>query len=177
MRSAFNPQNYVLTASLDSSKDTIDYGYDVPNLSKYLDYMLLWSFDFSGMWSRFIGHNAPLYSNNVLSVVSSINKTNINILSWIYFNKIYFIDFVHILQEYATMYLLKLGADSRKLLMGISSSGRAFIALDVIDMSVKLPGLGTKFKNYTFSGPYTEEDTGFLGYNEVWCIFFYRKIR
>ncbi|KAI4467426.1 chitinase [Holotrichia oblita] len=80
-------------------------------------------------------------------------------------------NFAELIKEYAMTYLIKLGADPNKVLLGISSSGRAFIALDVIDMSAKLPALGTKFKNYTFSGPYTEEDTGFLGYNEV-CLEF-----
>ncbi|GJQ78436.1 hypothetical protein Trydic_g11555 [Trypoxylus dichotomus] len=140
LREAFDIYNYTLTAALDPSKDTIDYGYNMTSLSKYLDYMLVWNYDFHGAgWSRHIGHNAPLYSNDLLSASYSIN------------------------------YLIRVGADPNKLVMGVPAFGRNFIAADVIDTSVKLPGLDLKY-NHSFSGPFTQED-GFLGYNEI-CLEF-----
>ncbi|KRT82813.1 glycoside hydrolase, partial [Oryctes borbonicus] len=140
LRKAFDDYNYTLTAALDPSKDTIDYGYNVTSLSMYLDYMLIWAYDFHGAtWSRNIGHNAQLYSNDLLSASFPVN------------------------------YLVRLGADPAKIVMGVPSYGRNFIALDVIDTSTKLPGLEMKF-NGSFTGPFTQED-GFLGYNEI-CLEF-----
>lgn len=62
--------------------------------------------------------------------------------------------------------MLKLGAKSNKLVLAVPSYGRTFIAEERINLTVDLPGLQQRIKNYTFGGPLTEEE-GLLGYNEV----------
>lgn len=33
-------------------------------MSRYLDFINLMSYDLHGSWSKFLGHNAPLYGGN-----------------------------------------------------------------------------------------------------------------
>lgn len=35
--------------------------YDVPEISKYLDFINVMAYDFHGQWERQVGHNSPLY--------------------------------------------------------------------------------------------------------------------
>ena len=37
------------------------YRYDVPEISKYLDFINVMTYDFHGQWERQVGHNSPLY--------------------------------------------------------------------------------------------------------------------
>ena len=34
--------------------------YDVPEISKYLDFINIMSYDFHGQWESVVGHNSPL---------------------------------------------------------------------------------------------------------------------
>lgn len=43
-------------------KSYIDFcSYDVPEISKYLDFINVMTYDFHGQWERQVGHNSPLY--------------------------------------------------------------------------------------------------------------------
>lgn len=35
--------------------------YDVPEISKYLDFINVMTYDFHGQWERQVGHNSPLF--------------------------------------------------------------------------------------------------------------------
>lgn len=61
---------WILTAALGAAPDTIESAYDVPEISKYLDLIHLMCYDYHGSWDRKVGSNAPLRSNDKLSVVS-----------------------------------------------------------------------------------------------------------
>lgn len=37
------------------------YRYDVVEISKYLDFINVMTYDFHGQWERLVGHNSPLY--------------------------------------------------------------------------------------------------------------------
>ncbi|KAJ8967419.1 hypothetical protein NQ314_002926, partial [Rhamnusium bicolor] len=97
LRAAYRKHNLLLTAAFGAGKDTIDGAYDVEGLSIYLDYIHMMCYDYHGTWDRKTGANAPLRSNDVLSVEYSIN------------------------------YMIKLGAPPTKLVMGIPLYGRTFI--------------------------------------------------
>lgn len=40
----------------------ITAGYDVPEISKYLDFINVMTYDFHGQWERQVGHNSPLFA-------------------------------------------------------------------------------------------------------------------
>lgn len=40
---------------------TLFFRYDVPEISKYLDFINVMAYDFHGQWERQVGHNSPLY--------------------------------------------------------------------------------------------------------------------
>lgn len=43
----------------------MDAAYDIPNLSKYLDYIHVMTYDFHGSYDGVTGQNAPLYASSV----------------------------------------------------------------------------------------------------------------
>lgn len=58
---AFKPKNLLLSTAVTPSKKIIDAGYDVPELSKYFDWIAVMTYDFHGQWDKKTGHVAPLY--------------------------------------------------------------------------------------------------------------------
>ena len=63
-------------------------------------------------------------------------------------------------------YLLKSGALPDKLVLGVQFRGTTFTLADK-----NLHEIGSASNGTGLNGPYTEEDDGFLGYNEVcWII-------
>jgi len=57
----FKPKGLLLSAAVSPSKRVIDAGYDVPVLSKYLDWISVMTYDYHGQWDKKTGHVAPLY--------------------------------------------------------------------------------------------------------------------
>lgn len=51
----------LLTAAVPASFEAIAAGYDVPEISKYLDFINVMTYDFHGQWERTVGHNSPLF--------------------------------------------------------------------------------------------------------------------
>ncbi|XP_055608663.1 probable chitinase 2 isoform X2 [Uranotaenia lowii] len=127
----FKRNNLLLTSAIGAGKDTIDAAYDIKTLSKYLDYLHIMCYDYNGSWNRKIGPNAPLQSSrDVLSV------------------------------EYTIEHLMKLGAPSSKIVMGLPFYGRTFVT------AAKRAKIGDESDEKGFAGRSTNEN-GFMGYNEV----------
>ncbi len=49
----------LLTAAVPASFEAIAAGYDVPELSKYLDYINVMTYDFHGQWENQVGQCCP----------------------------------------------------------------------------------------------------------------------
>ena len=47
------------------------FRYDVPEMSQYVDFINIMTYDFHGQWESKVGHNSPLHS---LYVTSSFDK-------------------------------------------------------------------------------------------------------
>lgn len=97
LKESFRPHNLLLTSAFGASKKIIDEAYDIPALSKYLDFMHIMCYDYGGAWDRSVTANAPLKGQGILNV------------------------------EYTIDYLIKLGAPPTKLVMGLPFYGRTFI--------------------------------------------------
>lgn len=50
----------LLSAAVSPARNTIDRAYDVPTLSRYLDFINVMTYDFHGAWERETGHVSPL---------------------------------------------------------------------------------------------------------------------
>jgi len=60
LRQAFNPHGYLLTAAVSAGENTISHAYDVPSLSRNLDWIGLMTYDFYGNWDSKTGHHSAL---------------------------------------------------------------------------------------------------------------------
>ncbi|XP_012274435.1 probable chitinase 2 [Orussus abietinus] len=94
---AFEGRGLILTAAIGADKSTIDMSYDIPEMSKYLDFIHVMAYDYHGSWDKRVLPNAPLHSKDDLSVEESIT------------------------------YLLKKGAPPSKLVVGLPMYGRTFV--------------------------------------------------
>ena len=61
LKTAFAPYGWELTAAVGAGQSTIDAGYDVPEISKYLDAIHLMTYDLHGSWESVVDHHATLY--------------------------------------------------------------------------------------------------------------------
>ncbi|XP_066559338.1 acidic mammalian chitinase [Amia ocellicauda] len=127
----------LLSAAVASGKDEIDNGYEVVEISKYLDFISVMTYDFHGPWENFTGHNSPLYRGS---------KDQGEFIT-------YNIDFV-------MKYWRDLGAPVDKLLLGFPTYGRTFRLLSSAN------GVGAPANGSSAAGPYTREP-GFWSYYEI----------
>ncbi|XP_059479869.1 probable chitinase 10 [Neocloeon triangulifer] len=120
----FKPKGLLLSAAVSPSKMVIDAGYDVPTLSKYLDWISVMTYDYHGQWDKMTGHVAPFRVHE--------NDTNV------YFNV-----------DYTLNYYIKKGADPKKLVMGIPLYAQSFTLIDQsntgLDSKSSGPGLAGEF--------------------------------
>ncbi|XP_056128862.1 acidic mammalian chitinase-like [Lampris incognitus] len=131
-----NPQ-LMLTAAVSAGKGTIDAGYEIAELAKYLNFINVMTYDFHGTWEQFTGHNSPLYRG-------SQDKGDL-----IYFNT-----------DYAMRYWRDNGTPVEKLRMGFAAYGRTY-RLTSSNIGVGAPASGA-----ATAGPYTRE-AGFWSYYEI----------
>ncbi|XP_076241035.1 putative chitinase 2, partial [Calliopsis andreniformis] len=109
LKEAFKKSDYLLTAAIGASKRIIDLGYDVPEISKYLDHIHVMAYDYHGTWDSKILPNSPMRSKDGLSVEDTIS------------------------------YLLSKGAPPSKLVLGLPMYGRTFILASKLNSSQESP--------------------------------------
>lgn len=68
LHEVLHPEGWSLTAALGAGKDTMEAGYDLQELNKYLDHVHLMCYDYHGKWDNQTGANAPLHSTDPLDV-------------------------------------------------------------------------------------------------------------
>ncbi|NXH21869.1 CHIA chitinase, partial [Bucco capensis] len=136
-----NKPRLMLTAAVAAGLSTIQAGYEIPELGKYLDYFHVMTYDFHGSWDKTTGENSPLY------------KGPSDTGDLVYFNV-----------DYAMNYWKSNGAPAEKLLVGFPTYGHNFILQNPSDTAVGAPITGAGP-----AGPYTRQ-AGFLAYYEI-CTF------
>jgi len=139
LHEAFKPHGFVLSAAVSAGKPTIDRAYDVKSMSTYLDFINLMSYDFHGGWENKTAHNSPLHPRQ--EDVELDKEFTV---------------------EYAVDYWLKLGADAKKLVVGMPLYGRTFTLADPNQHGIGAKAVGKGGA----AGPITRL-IGTLGYNEI----------
>ncbi|XP_015593689.1 chitinase-3-like protein 1 [Cephus cinctus] len=138
LRSVFDDNNLILSAAVAATESSARISYDIPSLSKYLDFINLMAYDFHGAWDKFAGHNAPLYAASWESSYGKSLNVNASVHYW-----------------------LAQGAQAEKLILGTGFYGRSFTLMDP-----NTAKLGSAVIGPGNPGPYTME-SGMLGYNEI----------
>ncbi|KAK3917613.1 putative chitinase 10, partial [Frankliniella fusca] len=136
-----NLPRLLLTAAVPASFEAIAAGYDVPEISKYLDFINVMTYDFHGQWERQVGHNSPLYP--LESATSYQKKLTV---------------------DFSAREWVKQGAPKEKLMIGMPTYGRSFTLVDPTKFDIGAPASGGGTP-----GKYTGE-AGFMSYYEV-CDF------
>ncbi|KAG7477732.1 hypothetical protein MATL_G00072740 [Megalops atlanticus] len=127
----------MVTAAVAAGKATIDAGYEIAEISKYLDFINVMTFDFHGSWDSVTGHNSPLYGGAQDEG-----------------------DFIYANADYAMKYWRDQGAPVEKLLMGFPTYGRSF------RLASAEKGPGAPARGSASPGPYTQE-MGLWSYYEI----------
>lgn len=117
---AFKPKGLLLSSAVSPSKVIVDEGYDVPAVSRYLDWIAVMTYDYHGQWDKKTGHVAPMYHHE-----ESDN---------FYFNS-----------NYTINYWISQGADRKKIVMGMPMYGQSFTLSDANEhgLNAKSYGGGT----------------------------------
>ncbi|XP_066559332.1 acidic mammalian chitinase-like [Amia ocellicauda] len=136
-----NRPRLMVTAAVSAGKATIDSGYQIAQVSQYLDYLHVMTYDFHGSWEQQTGENSPLY------------KGPADQGSYIYFNV-----------DYAMNYWKSNGAPAEKLLVGFPTYGHTFRLANPSNNGVGAPAAGPGP-----AGTYTRQ-SGFWAYYEI-CSF------
>lgn len=139
LRLELSKQGLLLTAAVAATETSALISYNIPEISKYLDFINLMTYDLHGPWEAATGHNAPLYAgpNDITSIQQQLNVKS-SVVFW-----------------------LKQGAPAGKLNLGVPFYGRSFTLRSTSEHNVGAPTNGPGQ-----GGPYSYE-SGFLGYNEV----------
>jgi len=134
----------LLTAAVPASFEAIEAGYDVPEISKYLDFINVMTYDFHGQWEKEVGHNSPLYPLNSATGFQKRLTVDFSAKEWV-----------------------RQGAPKEKLIIGMPVYGRTFtlVTPELFDIGAPATGGGDP-------GRYTGE-AGFLSYYEI-CDFLHK---
>ncbi|XP_075897875.1 acidic mammalian chitinase-like isoform X1 [Nelusetta ayraudi] len=127
----------LISAAVASGKGTIDAGYKVAELAKYLDFINVMTYDFHGTWEGVTGHNSPLFKNS--------QDTGDNV----YANT-----------DFAMRYWRDKGTPVEKLNMGFATYGRTF------QLSTQSDKQGAPISGPAAAGIFTRE-AGVLSYYEI----------
>lgn len=133
----------LLSAAVPASFEALTAGYDVPEISKYLDFINIMTYDFHGQWENQVGHNSPLLPLETASSYQKKLTVDFSVREW-----------------------KKQGAPAQKIMVGLPTYGRSFTLADVTKFDIGAPALDGGRQ-----GRYTQED-GFLAYYEVCDLLF-----
>ncbi|XP_076023204.1 acidic mammalian chitinase-like isoform X2 [Genypterus blacodes] len=127
----------MVTAAVPAGKGTIDAGYEISEIVKYLDFINVMTYDFHGTWESVIGHHSPLYKG--------YTDTG---------------DHVYLNTDFAMRYWRDQGAPVEKLNVGFATYGRTF------HLSSPSSVVGAPVSGGASAGRYTRE-AGFWSYYEI----------
>ncbi|GAB1608659.1 chitinase-3-like protein 1 [Argonauta hians] len=137
-------ERLLLVGAVPTAKYTVDSGYDVAQISKYFDFIVLMTYDFHGTWETFTGHNSPLFAR---VDENGVQRTR-NI-------------------EWSVDYWISKGTPAEKLNIGLATYGRGFTLANASNSVPGAPQIGPGER-----GPFTG-DLGVQAYYEM-CLMLQR---
>ncbi|XP_057649332.1 chitinase-like protein 3 [Chionomys nivalis] len=148
MREAFEEEAFensrprlMITATVAGVVSIIQSGYEIPQLSHSLDYILVMTYNLHDSQDSYTGENSPLYK----SLLDTGTNTFLNV-------------------DYIMTYWDENGAAPEKLIVGFPAYGQTFTLSDPSST-----GIGVPTASAGALGPYTEE-SGIWAYYEI-CTF------
>jgi len=138
--------------SMASTPDPIKAGraYELEKILPHFDWINIMTYDYSGMWNNFTGHNGPLFGRWEESFTGHPNK-DFDVYDTIY-------------------YYINKGVDPKKMVMGVPTYGRGMELFNEADHDLYCPAY-----NGAPMMPYTRQ-LGIWGYNEVLQVFYNSSI-
>uniref|UniRef100_A0A8C7WYG7 Oviductal glycoprotein 1 n=1 Tax=Oryzias sinensis TaxID=183150 RepID=A0A8C7WYG7_9TELE len=136
-RASTGQARLLISAAVSAGKGTIDAGYEISEMAKYLDFVNVMTYDLHGSWENVTGHNSPLFKSS--------QDTGDN---------------VYLNTDFAMRYWRDKGTPAEKLNMGFGTYGRSF------QLSTQSNQLGAPVIGPAAAGIYTRE-AGFWSYYEV----------
>ncbi|GAB0090565.1 Glyco_hydro_18 domain-containing protein [Sergentomyia squamirostris] len=138
LRTRFDSEGLILTAAVGASAHFLSSSYNAVEMTKYIHYILLMTYDLRSAYDGVTGQNAPMYSSSKESSGVSTYNVNSAVNAWI-----------------------QAGAKPENLVLGIPLYGKSFTLRNSVNN-----GLGASTTGPGNSGPYTEEP-GTLNYIEI----------
>ncbi|BFZ11136.1 hypothetical protein BsWGS_14175 [Bradybaena similaris] len=133
-------EKLLLTLATASGSYYIDQSYEPEQIIKYIDFMLLMTYNYHGQWEKITGHHSGL--NRYRGDPTTGEKSQLY-------------------QQWSIDYWLDVGVSKDKLIVGIPTYGMSFTLADPSDNGVRSPASGGGRM-----GDYTRE-TGILAYYEI----------
>ncbi|KAB7504487.1 putative chitinase 3 [Armadillidium nasatum] len=124
LRAAFTPRNWLLTAAVSPSYKVIEAGYNVKDLTDYLDFVNVMTYDYHGHWDKKTGHVAPMLHHPE----SPAPEFNAN---------------------YTINYFIEKGANPKKLIMGMPMYGQSFSLTKMDNTGLNSPARKGQAGEYT----------------------------
>ncbi|XP_045127406.1 proteoglycan 4-like isoform X2 [Portunus trituberculatus] len=130
----------LLTMAVPAGQNYIDKGYDVPSLTRDLDFINILNYDYHSAYEPSVNHHASLMQPPGTSEYAWNAQLNV---------------------DWTVKYYIELGADADKLVIGIPTYGRSYTLIDgnFTDFGASADGPGEQ-------GKYTREK-GFMAFYEV----------
>ncbi|CAL1537514.1 unnamed protein product [Lymnaea stagnalis] len=116
----------------------IDLGYETTEIHKYVDYMLLMTYNFHGGWDNFTAHHSTIFPSQYDQGEDT----------WL-------------CQNWAVNFWISQGVPRSKILLGLATYGMSFTLEDARDNGLNAPVLGNGA-----GGPYTQQE-GILAFYEI----------
>uniref|UniRef100_A0A3Q3A6V7 chitinase n=1 Tax=Kryptolebias marmoratus TaxID=37003 RepID=A0A3Q3A6V7_KRYMA len=127
----------LLSAAVAAGQEIINRGYEIAEVSRYLDFINVMTYRFHGSSDSILGHNSPLFTSSALP--DRFKDYNV---------------------DFAMRYWRDNGAPAEKLLVGFPAFARTYIK------SSEAHGVGAPSRGAGSAGLYTRE-MGILSYYEV----------
>uniref|UniRef100_A0AAG5DHK2 chitinase n=1 Tax=Anopheles atroparvus TaxID=41427 RepID=A0AAG5DHK2_ANOAO len=138
IKNAFAAENLLISTSISGYKEVLTVAYDIAELSRHVDFMTVMTYDYHGSWEEQTGHVSPLHG-------SSTDK------------------YPQYNTAYAMELLVKMGANKKKLIVGVPFYGQTFT---LAQSSRATPGEGSPSVGPGTAGDDTRQP-GMLAYYEI----------